>query len=242
MKSKLDQAYILHQRSYRETSLLVDLFCREQGVRRLVAKGVRGKKRSQAGLLQAYQPLWVSWVGRGELQTLTASESAGPRHELSGHANLCGLYLNELLLRLLAIHDPAENIFELYENTLGKLTDKIDTEITLRLFEKQLLNELGYGLALMQENDTDLALDDETQYYYQPNEGLRRWHAGAPATKISGRSLRLLADEKNFDAVSLLEIKRMMRGIIQFYLGSKPLKTRQLFVEMQAMKPEKKEV
>ncbi len=240
MKPKLDQAYILHQRPYRETSLLLDVFSREQGIRRLVAKGVRNKKRSQAGLLQAYQPLWLSWVGRTELQTLTTSESAGPRHQLQGNASLCGLYLNELLLRLLASHDPAEKIFQLYADTLGQLADKTETEIVLRLFEKKLLDALGYGLALTAESDTHIAREDATQYYYQPNEGLRRWHAGAPAAKISGRALRQLDEETGFDATGLLEIKQLMRGIIQFYLGDKPLKSRQLFAEMNAMKPQDK--
>jgi DNA repair protein RecO (recombination protein O) len=240
LKSKLENAYILHQRPYRETSLLLDLFSREQGVRRVVAKGVRGKKRSQAGLLQAYQPLWVSWVGRSELQTLTASESAGPRHALQGNANLCGLYLNELLLRLLATHDPAESVFQLYENTLTQLAECTETEIVLRLFEKRLLHALGYALALTHESDTHLARGDETQYYYQPTEGLRLWHAGAPAAKISGRALRQLDEETDFDLAGLLEIKQLMRGIMQFYLGDKPLRSRQLFAEMNAMRPQDK--
>ncbi len=201
---------------------------------------MRNKKRSQAGLLQAYQPLWVSWVGRSELQTLTMSESAGPRHQLQGNANLCGLYLNELLLRLLAIHDPAQKIFQLYENTLVQLADKTETELVLRLFEKQLLHALGYGLALTHESDTHLARDDKSQYYYQPNEGLCRWHAGAPAAKISGRALRQLDEEAGFDMAGLLEIKQLMRGIMQFYLGDKPLKSRQLFAEMNAMRPQDK--
>ena len=237
MATALHYAYILHQRPYRESSLLIDIFSRDQGRRRLVAKGVRGGKRSKAGLLQAYQPLLLSWVGRSELQTLTQSETAGERHTLPADRNICGLYLNELLLRLTAIHDPSPMLFMHYEQALAALAAGEQAEIVLRLFEKHMLEQIGYGLSLSHDADTGLAITVEQAYYYQAESGLHQWRPTMREMKISGRSLQQLAAETDFDTQSLQEIKQMMRGVLQHFLGDKPLKSRQLMADLHALRP-----
>ena len=104
-------AFILHQRVFRESSLLLDIVSRDYGRISLVAKGVRKQKRSQAGLLQIYQPLLLSWQGRRDLQTLTAVESNGPAYLLRGESALCGLYINELMMKLLPLGEPEANLY-----------------------------------------------------------------------------------------------------------------------------------
>ena len=233
MKAEQQQAYILHQRPYRETSLLLDVLTQKYGRLSLVAKGVKRTKRSQAGLMQLYQPLFISWSGRGDLLTLIATESAAVRHSLQGSASLCGLYLNELIIRLLALHDPAEMVYLAYRQALIQLADIGNNEIVLRLFEKRLLSQLGYRLNLEYEVESGQAIEDELRYYYIPESGLYRWHSAVNSTSILGRSLRQLIEEDGFDHDGLLEIKQLMRHVLQYYLGEKPLKTRQLFAELQ---------
>lgn len=223
----------MHQRSYRETSLLLDVFSEYHGRASLIAKGVRGKKRSQAGLLQLYQPLLLSWTGRSDLHTLTAAEVAAPRYKLKAESTLCGLYINELLVKLLPLSAPEPDIFNAYQRVLSGLQQAENTEIALRLFEKHLLTHLGYGLVLDREAGSGKAINEQQHYCYQADAGLTVWQYGHKGYSISGRSLQHLITEQDFDQQSLQEIKQLMRTVIHFYMGGKPLKSRQLFAELQ---------
>jgi len=229
MKVEFASAFILHQRPYRETSLLLDVFSQQYGRVSLIAKGVRGKKRSQAGVLQLYQPLLLSWVGRGELNTLTAVEVDNAAYRLQGNATLCGLYINELMVKLLPLNSAEEHVFSAYQTILFDLQQAENTERALRLFEKRLLQCLGYGLVIDRESETQQEIEAEKRYYYQPDLGLIPWLNQQQGHAISGRSLLHLATESGFDKDSLVEIKQLMRSVIHFYLGGKPLQSRTLF-------------
>ena len=234
MNIKLCPAFILHQRPYRENSLLLDIFSEQFGRISLVARGSRQNKRGQSGLLQLYQPLLLSWYGQKELCTLTACEADGPRFILKAESALCGLYLNELLVRFLPITEiDSSRLFNNYKQALDALQSANHNEITLRLFEKYLLNYLGYALVLDHEVETGRLIDDQQRYYYQPDSGLYRWRQGLSQPSISGRSLQHLIDEQGFDKTSLNEIKHVMRTVINFYLGGKELQSRQLFGQLQ---------
>jgi len=226
-------AFVLHQRPYRETSLLLDVFSEQYGRVSLVAKGVRSKKRSQLGLLQLYQPLLLSWMGRGELQTLTTVEADNPRYILQANSAFCGLYINELMVKLLPLNLPEIEIFKAYKNVLFNLQDTENMEVELRLFEKRLLVNLGYGLVLDHDVETDQLIDENYRYIYRPDAGLYRLHESSSEPSISGRSLQHLINERDFDTQSLLEIKQLMRSVIHFYLGGKPLQSRALFAQLQ---------
>lgn len=234
--SLLTQCFILHQRSYRETSLLLDVFSKQYGRVSLIAKGVRQKKRSKASLYQLYQPLLLSWVGRGELLTITGAETDAGRYVLKAESALCGLYINELLVKLLPPQMAEAELFSAYQNTLKSLQQSDNTQIALRLFEKHLLTQLGYGLVLDREFTSGQLIDEQQQYYYQADAGLARWQPGQKQATISGRSLRHLIDGSGFDEQSLAEIKQLMRGVINFYLGGKPLQSRQLFTELHKLR------
>ena len=225
-------AFILHQRVFRESSLLLDIISRDHGRISLVAKGVRKQKRSQAGLLQIYQPLLLSWQGRRDLQTLTAAETNGPAYLLRAESALCGLYINELMMKLLPLGESESNLYMDYQKALFGLQEALQNEITLRLFEKQLLSHLGYGLVLDQDVETGEPIDEEKDYFYVADEGLYRWQSGQERNRISGRSLQHLVKEQDFDEKSLNEIKQLMRMVIHFYLGDKPLRSRELFSQL----------
>ena len=225
-------AFILHQRVFRESSFLLDIFSRDHGRISLVAKGVRKQKRSQAGLLQIYQPLLLSWQGRRDLQTLTAVEPNGPAYLLRAESALCGLYINELMMKLLPLGESESNLYIDYQKALFGLQEALQNEITLRLFEKQLLSHLGYGLVLDQDVETGEPIDEGKDYYYVADEGLYRWQSGQKRNRISGLSLQHLVTEQDFDEKSLNEIKQLMRMVIHFYLGDKALRSRELFSQL----------
>ncbi len=232
MNVELTPAYVLHQRPFRETSVLLDIFSKQFGRVSLIAKGVRKNKRNQNGLLQLYQPLLVSWMGRGDLQTLTSVEVDKPRYILQSQSALCGLYINELVVKLLPMHIAEPSVFDAYEQILERLQQADDIEVALRLFEKCLLMHLGYGLVLDQEVETGATIEHEQRYQYRPDSGLYRCVNQLDKPSISGRSLQHLLMERDFDKQSLSEVKQMMRSVIHFYLGGKPLRSRQLFASM----------
>ena len=70
----LQPAFILQQRKYRETSLIIDALTRDFGRISLLAKGVRKAKSKTAGMLQPFIPLTISYVGKAELKILTDVE------------------------------------------------------------------------------------------------------------------------------------------------------------------------
>jgi DNA repair protein RecO (recombination protein O) len=229
MKVDLSPAFILHHRPYRESSRLLDVLSLQQGRVNLIVKGSKTIKKQSLGLMQLYQPLLLSWQGYGELQTVTSLEALKPSFLLTGKASLCGLYANELLVRLLPKHISEPELYLAYEKLLMTLESVTTPDIALRLFEKSLLNSLGYGLQLEYEIQTGNRIQEEKFYFYQPDAGIYSWDELSRYPKISGRSLRHLQHEAEFDDSSLNEIKKMMRSVLHFYLGGKPLHSRQLF-------------
>jgi len=229
---ELTPAFVLHQRPYQESSLLIDIVTAQYGRRKLVARGVRKNKRHGSNPLQLFQPLWLNWFGNGELQTLQKVETNEAAFRLTGHAALCGLYVNELLYRFLHLHDAEPTLFTLYQQVLAELESNDQPEITLRIFEKHLLDTLGYGLNL-HEDSAGKAIRPEAYYRYLPEQGLVLSASLPDAQLIAGKSVLQFETGAELDAPSLKQIKRLMRSVINYHLDGKPLKSRQLFAEMQ---------
>lgn len=220
-------AFILHRRAYRETSFLIDLFSRDFGKLALIFKGARRGRSKLTANLQPFVPLSVSWTGRGELQSLIGAEIIAPPLQLSGIASYCGFYLNELLDRLLHRNDPHPDLFELYQNTLVELANQTYIESTLRRFELELLNQLGFGLQLENEAGTEEPIAREETYNYHVDHGPVAADQGA--CLVSGSTLIDLKQGNRLSAVALREAKRLLRITIDYHLEGKPLKSRSLF-------------
>ncbi len=144
-------AFVLHTHPFRETSLLLDVYSREHGRLAIVARGARRPRSALRGVLMNFQPLRLAWFGKGEVRTLHAAEWQAGQPYLQGTALMCGFYLNELLINLLARDDAHEQLFDYYRATLYRLAHETDHAATLRCFERHLLQELGYALELERE-------------------------------------------------------------------------------------------
>jgi DNA repair protein RecO (recombination protein O) len=232
---QLVPAYVLHQRPYRESSALLEIFTESHGRLGLVARGVRSARSRQRGELQPFRPLRLSWSARGELGTLTGVEADGPAPALKGSALYSGFYLNELLVRLLARQDPHPALYGLYAHSLHRLGVESALESTLRLFEKRLLEEIGYGLPLDFEVQYGEPVEPQRYYDYHLESGpVAVEHADAPGFVFSGASLLALAREELSDPEVLRDAKRLMRAALNLYLGDKPLHSRELFKHSRA--------
>src|SRR5262249_57528832 len=116
-----EPGYVLHMYSFKESSLVVEVFTRRLGRLGLVARGARRPRSSLRGLLMAFQPLTLSWSGKAELRTLHRAEWLAGHPQLAGMSLMCGFYLNELLLKLLAREDPHEGLYLAYDEALRAL-------------------------------------------------------------------------------------------------------------------------
>ena len=231
-KQRIEQVpgYLLHQRPYRETSALLEIFTETHGRVGLVARGVRSARSKQRGDLQPFRKLQFSWQSRGELGTLIAVESDGRIGALQGKTLYSAFYLNELLMRLMTRHDPHPELFAAYSASLQALANGDGVEVVLRRFEIQLLQELGYGLQLDCDVETGEALAMDARYDYHLESGPVRADAGMSGGFLfRGASLLAMARGELTQPEALQDAKRLMRAALKLYLGDKPLKSRELF-------------
>ena len=229
-----EPAFVLHSYPFRETSLILDVFSRRHGRLAIMARGARRPRSALRGVLMNFQPLLLSWFGKGEVRTLHSAEWQGGQPYLQGTALMCGFYLNELLLNLLARDDAHEHLFDYYRATLHRLAHEIDHAATLRCFEKHLLQELGYALALAHEAGSDKPVRAEASYRYAvergalPDDGDIR--TGLP---VLGKTLLDMAADDYADPVTAQQSKQLMRMLLNHHLGGKMLHTRELIRELQ---------
>jgi DNA repair protein RecO (recombination protein O) len=223
----LEPAYVLHHYPYRDSSLLLEVLSRHHGRLGLVARGARSARSRWRGQLQGFSPLLLSWSLRGELGTLTGIDTRGGAAAPAGRHLLSAYYLNELILRLLARHDPHPGIFDAYERALRELGGR--EEAALRIFEKCLLEELGYGLLLDRTADSGLPVEPDVMYEYQLERGpVRRDNSADSGLYLRGSSLLSLHREALADPQACHDAKRLLRAALSIYLGSRPLKTREV--------------
>ncbi len=234
----LQPAFILQQRKYRETSLIIDVLTRDFGRISLLAKGVRKAKSKTAGLLQPFIPLAISYFGNAELKTLTDVErradfrSAGGIHSipgdtiqqstgLKGLALYCGFYVNELVACFLHKYDPHPELFAYYGECLSGLAGGSNRESVLRLFELKLMECVGYGLQLGYDGN-DKQIEALKKYDFNVGQGPVEVTNG----RFLGKTLQALGSKELSDPQVLSEAKILMRTVIDVYLQGRQLKSR----------------
>ncbi|NNC67444.1 MAG: DNA repair protein RecO [Gammaproteobacteria bacterium] len=232
MRVQLQQAYCLHARRYRESSRIVEMLTPEHGLVSCLGHSSK-KKNSSVDLL--FTPLLISWSGRGELFTLTHVESISAKQFTTSEVSIMGMYLNELILKLVPKSSPSKEIFDLYGNVIELLEKGDNQEKILRLFEIELLELVGHGLSLDKEVDHETPIHEDSFYRYDVGLGPARiQHENTAWNVIKGATLIGLQSPLSMDASCLSEAKRLMRGIINWHLDSRPLHSREILQFMQA--------
>ncbi|MBQ0755522.1 MAG: DNA repair protein RecO [Amphritea sp.] len=225
-------AYVLHTRPYRETSLLVDLFTLEQGKISAVVKGARSPRSRMRAMMQPFTPLQVSWRGRHELKTLTQAEAVAAPLFLKGDSLICGLYVNELLERLLQPSDSHPQLFVYYQYVLNELREAKDIELALRTFEQHLLQQLGFQFDVQ-------GCQPEVVYRYDPTQGfipIVQLNEKIRPFCFTGEQLVGIVGEQYQRPEIRRAAKRLMRLALEQQLGSRPLRSREL---LQGYSPQK---
>ena len=220
---------MLHTRPFKETSLLVDLFTRNHGRISVIAKGAQ-RPKSKIGIIKTPSCLFfVSCTGRGELKTLTHCEIKEYFFPIAEAFNSV-VYLNELLIKLLEKEDPHPEIFDHYLIVCGSLKSKNKEKLekNLRSFELTLLKEIGYGLNLNFEGNSNIEINEDTSYKFVPSVGfLPQTKSESNKNNFSGRDILNLSTGNFSSPDTLLASKQIMRQAIDFHLGNKTLKIRE---------------
>jgi DNA repair protein RecO (recombination protein O) len=247
------QAYVLHQYDWSESSLILDLFTREQGRLAIAAKGAKRPSSQLRAVLLPFQRIHVA-LARGrapsddaappEVQTLRSAEWAGGAAMLTGAALFSGFHCNELLMKLLARHDPHPALFDAYAQTLPLLASDDDASVqaALRAFELVLLREIGVLPDLSLETLTQRPIAANEPMRLHPEAGVAAAKGGEaklPGAVLIGLQAALdhgsLAALRQASAVALPELKAALRGLLHYHLGTPALRTRQVMQSVQRL-------
>lgn len=225
-------AFVLHSYPYKETSLIVDMFTRDFGRIGLVAKGAKRPHSALRGVLQTFQPLQSSWSGKNELRTLINAEWVGGMLPLEKTALLCGFYLNELLVKLIARDDPHPVLFDHYVATLNQLAHGEPAPIVLRKFERALLKETGVAADLTRCTGKRARVLAEANYVVDPERGARPVRVSDVWPVVCGKTLLDMDNDDYSDPLTQTQSKQLMRFLLAHQLGGAPLNTRQILIDL----------
>lgn len=224
--------YVLRCRPFMEGSRIVDLFIPEHGLISAINKGSRrlgrGKQVAVLAKFQLFQGFFLSLRIKTGMAVLRHCDLQPPPRLLTGKALYVGLYLNELLLRLLAVYEPKPILFEAYVAALDALVLTTDFEPVLRRFERLFLESIGYGITWHLDAADGTGIDPEARYSFIPNSGFYKSKTQRP-DGIAGADI-LAIHAACFDVPRIRRIaKNIMRQALAPHLGEKPLQTRALF-------------
>ena len=229
--------YVLHTYPYKETSLIVEAFTRNFGRVAVLARGARRPRSAMRGVLLSFHPLRLGWSGSTEMGNLISAEWSGAlqpnSRNLSGRGLMCGFYLNELLLRLLPREDPHETLFDVYGDSLRRLSEGEAQASVLRSFEKRLLSELGYAPLLEHEALSGAPIDPSRRYVYEPDRGpMPSMNNSSQNLSVSGQTLLDLAADEYSRPETRDEARMLLRSLIGQRLHGQVLHTRSVLREL----------
>lgn len=226
------RCFILHARPYRETSLILEVFSEDHGRICLMAKGARSQRSVLRGILQPFTPLLLKWSGHGNMRTLRHAEAISLSLPLSGVSLYSGFYLNEILMRVLESNSPYPQLFIEYLTALTGLVRNSNPEPTLRCFEFYLLESIGYGVDFLHCAKTNAAVDESATYIFYPQSGFVMSCTKSAHLSFQGRDLLAFARRELTSEETLKAAKRFTRFALKPYLGTQPLKSRELFIHL----------
>ena len=224
-QSNNDNCFLLHQRSYGETSIIADVFTQKSGKISFIAKGAKKPKSKFFGYLVPFQKLKIIYSGRSELKTLTSID-----RDLASNSNTFSkvsyslLYINELLMKLLPKDAKHEELFVLYDEFLKKINKNNNLEISLRHFELDLLDMLGYGFDYDSEIDSNDPIEAELSYVFVSERGFRK----SNNSSLKGQDIMSIKKRKLED-VPLKYLKEITTKAIGICLEGKDLASRKIF-------------
>lgn len=231
------QAYILHAWDWRESSLVLDVFTREQGRLALVAKGAKRPTSQLRAVLLPMQRLGLQLTRAKadeaqDIRTLKSAEWQAAHPLPQGGGLLAAYYCNELLQRLLPRAEAHPQLFDAYAAVVhGLALSGQSPEVWLRAFELALLSDLGWLPQLDRDSLAQQPLAASRRYQLQAELGLVSSTDGGGLLGSSWQSLAA-ADGVAAQAAVVLglpdraALKGVLRAVLQYHLGHAALRSR----------------
>ena len=228
----MDSAYILNRRPFRDNRFIVDLLTQESGRMTCVARVAKKRGKIMKGTLEPFRRLGVAWTGKAQMPTLTVAEEQ--RRYLIQSQDLCkALYFNELILKLIPLFAPANDVFTAYQVGLHRLAAIVD-ERTLMQCEFALLDVLGYSFGDELEHQLGKSVEANRYYRYSANSGLQSYEQYQEGVPISGALLIKWQQSEQgeqheyFSENEYYQLRQFLNRFIDTLLVGKPLKSRKL--------------
>lgn len=243
-------AFVLHHYDWSETSLVLDLFSREHGRLAVIAKGAKRPYSQLRSVLLPFLRLQVTLSkpskmnedGAAEVQSLRGAEWVGGQTLPGGAALFSGYYVNELLLKFLPRQEAQPELFDAYADLLPQLRAGEDAQVALRAFELRLLATCGLLPDLSVLATTQAPIDPERSYTMAPESGVVVPTPDAP--QLSGMALIQMQAALLHGSLPALRqacesagpaLKPTLRALLHYHLGHRPLRTRQVLLDVQKL-------
>jgi len=200
--------FLIHSRKYKETSSIIYIFTPSKGIQSLLFKGkYTNKDKFMFSIFNEYQ---FSYNDNYKFPYLSKFETIKV-YTFDKKYYLLGLYINELLYKTLKQGYDFEKIYDYYQSFLVSLSNSCDTCITLALlFEKNLLDSLGYGLNVDSENSIEI----NNEYYYDFDYGFKVTNKLQNKYCIKGKYLKDFFSNKLVSINETIYLRNIIKQIL----------------------------
>ena len=226
MPHNWEHCFLLHARSFGDTSIIADVFTESSGKVSIMAKGAKNPRSKFFGHLLPFSALRIIVTGKSEMKTLTQIDSNFLSQTVKGpHDLYTYLYVNELMIRLLPKGLPNQELYDLYQSFVELARADAISELDLRVFELDLLDVLGYGINFDTDSKENSEFKDSIIYSYMPEKGFHN------AGDVEGFSAKEIAAIKNrtLEGIDKLKLKQLLQVAISSCLDGRELSSRDFF-------------
>jgi DNA repair protein RecO (recombination protein O) len=215
--------YLIHQRSFKDSSLIIEFFSKEYGMFQLIAKGIK-KNKLVKSQLQFFDLLKIQFFGKSQLKTVVSVNSIRTVSFKGLIEKTSGFYLNELIHYSLIENEVAEPLFDCYANVLSRLGSEKLTPL-LRMFEKHILKFNGFELNVDSFNQLEMWLGvDENIGLITANNTSQR--------VCMVEDLKKFINQDRLDREAQQRINKVMMKLVDMSVSFKRLYSRELLISL----------
>tara|TARA_Y100000996_G_scaffold95773_1_gene68365 strand:- start:1221 stop:1916 length:696 start_codon:yes stop_codon:yes gene_type:complete len=226
MPHNWEHCFLLHARSFGDTSIIADVFTESSGKISIMAKGAKNPRSKFFGHLLPFSALRIIVTGKSEMKTLTQIDSNFVSQSVKGpHDLYTYLYVNELMMRLLPKGLPNQELYDLYQKFVELARADAISDLDLRVFELNLLDVLGYGINFDTESMENSEFKEATLYSFIPEKGFHRTN---DANGFSAQEIRAIKN-RALEGIDKLKLKQLLQVAIGACLDGRELSSRDFF-------------
>jgi len=222
LSNNLIHSFIIHSRSYGETSIIFDILTKQKGFISVLAKGIKRKK--DLSVLQPSRELLLYFTN-ANFPILTKYEISDTNNSINTKFMLEILYFNELIYKFIPRNEPCSSLYQLYKSYIEYIkTTKDSSNIIIVGFEVLFLREIGYELTL--DHSLEKNISPEKYYFYNHQVGFKEIENNKYLDiSITGADLLNLIRHKFSLILELNKIRKINKNILSRLLGDRKIKS-----------------